>query len=90
MSIDLSQFASERFDPKAYINDACSRIPDDDKTAERHLAELEMKLHLAGEDLALYLQDHSTKYSQRVPAAIKELLRIKVSLKFSTYLLPND
>jgi hypothetical protein len=90
MSIDLSQFASEGFDPKAYINDACSGIPDDDKASERHLAELEMKLHLAGEDLGLYLQDQSTKYSQRVPAAIKELLRIKVSLQLSTHLLPND
>lgn len=83
MSIDLSQFASEGFDPKLYINQACSRITDDDKATERQLAELEMKLHLAGEDLALYLQDHSIKYSQRVPAAIKELLRVKVSLHFA-------
>lgn len=42
------------------------------------LAELEMKLHLSAEDVGLYLQDHSTRAQQRIPAATKELLRIQV------------
>lgn len=44
----------------------------------RFLAEMEMKLHLAAEDASLYLQDHSTRALTRIPAATKELLRIKV------------
>ena len=44
----------------------------------RYLGELEMKLHLAAEDVALYLQDHSTRAMQRIPAAVKELTRITV------------
>ena len=42
------------------------------------LAELEMKLHLSAEDVGLYLQDHSARAQQRIPAAAKELLRTKV------------
>ena len=42
------------------------------------LAELEMKLHLTAEDTSLYLQDHSSRAVTRIPAATKELLRIKV------------
>jgi hypothetical protein len=42
------------------------------------LAELEMKLHLSAEDVGLYLQDHSARAQQRIPAAAKELLHIKV------------
>jgi hypothetical protein len=38
-----------------------------------------MKLHLSAEDVSLYLQDHSGRAMQRIPAAAKELLRIKVS-----------
>lgn len=44
----------------------------------RFLAELEMKLHLSTEDVGLYLQDHAARAQQRIPAAAKELLRIKV------------
>ncbi len=44
----------------------------------RFLAELEMKLHLTAEDASLYLQDHSSRAVTRIPAATKELLRIKV------------
>ena len=41
------------------------------------LAELEMRLHLAAEDVGLYLQDHAARAQQRIPAAAKELLRIQ-------------
>lgn len=39
-----------------------------------------MKLHLSAEDVSLYLQDHSARAMQRIPAAAKELLRIQVSV----------
>ena len=42
------------------------------------LAELEMRLHLAGEDTALYLGDHAARAQLRIPAAARELLRIQV------------
>lgn len=76
MATDLSPFTSKTFDPKDYINDACADRPVDE-TLERHLAELEMKLHLAAEDLSLYLEDCSSRAVQRIPAAANELLGIK-------------
>ena len=36
-----------------------------------------MKLHLAAEDLSLYLEDCSSRAVQRIPAAANELLGIK-------------
>lgn len=36
-----------------------------------------MKLHLAAEDVALGLADQATRAAQRMPAAVKELARIK-------------
>lgn len=42
-----------------------------------------MKLHLSAEDVGLYLQDHSGRAMQRIPAAAKELLRIKVRVRLA-------
>lgn len=39
-----------------------------------------MKLHLAAEDVGLYLQEQSGRAQQRIPSAAKELVRIKASL----------
>ncbi|KAL4457254.1 hypothetical protein ABPG75_012119 [Micractinium tetrahymenae] len=69
-------FGAADFDPKAYVNRQCSSKTGDEPL-ERFLAELEMRLHLAAEDVGLYLQDHSARAQQRIPAAAKELLRIK-------------
>ncbi|KAI3425696.1 hypothetical protein D9Q98_007673 [Chlorella vulgaris] len=73
---DISAFGDEAFDAKAFINQACT-AKTGDEPLERFLAELEMKLHLSAEDVSLYLQDHSGRAMQRIPAAAKELLRIK-------------
>jgi hypothetical protein len=43
----------------------------------RYLAEMEMKLHLGSEDIGLYLQDQSTRATQRIPVAARELARIR-------------
>eukprot|EP00887_Chlorella_sp_A99_P007905 scaffold12.g7905.t1 len=84
-SLDLDAFASERFDAKAYVNQACVRRGDGPEPLDRlgrtqggrpavvYLGELEMKLHLAAEDVALYLQDHSGCAMARIPAAAREL-----------------
>lgn len=37
-----------------------------------------MRLHLSAEDASLYLQDSSSRAVTRIPAATKELLRVKV------------
>ncbi|GAB4818119.1 hypothetical protein N2152v2_005165 [Parachlorella kessleri] len=73
---DLAAFGDPKFDPKAFINKACAERTGDEPI-ERFLAELEMKLHLTAEDTSLYLQDHSSRAVTRIPAATKELLRIK-------------
>ncbi|KAL4421182.1 hypothetical protein ABPG77_003365 [Micractinium sp. CCAP 211/92] len=69
-------FGAADFDPKAYVNRQCA-AKTGEEPLERFLAELEMKLHLAAEDVGLYLQDHSARAQQRIPAAARELLRIK-------------
>jgi hypothetical protein len=38
---------------------------------------MEMKLHLAGEDVALYLRDTASKALQRIPVAARELGRVR-------------
>lgn len=73
---DLQVFLEEDFDPKAYINAACANKPAD-KALDRYLAELEMKLHLGSDDIGLYLEDQSTRATQRIPVAARELARIR-------------
>ncbi|EFN55444.1 hypothetical protein CHLNCDRAFT_133750 [Chlorella variabilis] len=79
---DLNAFSDAAFDPKLFINQACTGKTGDEPL-ERFLAELEMKLHLSAEDVGLYLQDHSGRAMQRIPAAAKELLRIKVRVRLA-------
>ena len=45
----------------------------------RHLAELEMRLHLTMEDLDASLEDDSARALQRIPASVQELSHVKVS-----------
>ena len=45
----------------------------------RHLAELEMRLHLTIEDLDASLEDDSARALQRIPASVQELSHVKVS-----------
>lgn len=73
---DLAAFQDAHFDPILYINEYCGSRPENE-TVERYLADLEMRLHLNAEDTSLYLQDHSSKAVTRIPAASKELLRMK-------------
>ena len=43
----------------------------------RYLGESEMKLHIAAEDLSLYLHEEALKASLRLPSAARELCRIE-------------
>ena len=72
--MDVSAFSNQDFDTKEYINGALKGYSED---SDRRVAELEMRLHLAAEDVSLYLQDYTLKCSQRIPTAIKELMRIR-------------
>jgi len=52
---DISSFADEGFDPKAWVNAACASKPAEEPL-ERFLAELEMKLQLHAEEVEASLQ----------------------------------
>lgn len=47
---DLAAFADDGFDPKAWINAACSN-KSPDESLERFLSELEMRLQLGAEEI---------------------------------------
>lgn len=51
---------------------ACTSKPAEENL-EKYLAELEMKLQLLAEDIAVSLEDHSTQALQRVPRALGEV-----------------
>ena len=74
---DLDAFSARNFDPKAWINQACLARPAQDPL-ERHLAELEMRLHLAAEDVEVALQEQSRDALYRIPAAVQEVSHVKV------------
>ena len=77
---DLEAFSSRSFEPKAWINLACLARPSQEPL-ERHLAELEMRLHLTAEDVEAALQDQSRDALYRIPAAVQEVSHVKVSRK---------
>jgi hypothetical protein len=74
--IDLAKFSEEDFDPKRWINAACTNRPTDD-TLDKYLAELEIKLQLLAEDISVSLEDHSRQALQRIPRALGEVGRVK-------------
>ncbi|GJP54733.1 hypothetical protein CLOM_g13781 [Closterium sp. NIES-68] len=83
MLVDLSTFADERFDPKAWVNDACAALPPEEPP-EKFLADIEMKLQLLSEDMAGALEEQSAGALLRVPRAVRETNRVRddaVSLK---------
>eukprot|EP00241_Pyramimonas_parkeae_P016908 CAMPEP_0114299448 /NCGR_PEP_ID=MMETSP0059-20121206/12979_1 /TAXON_ID=36894 /ORGANISM="Pyramimonas parkeae, Strain CCMP726" /LENGTH=798 /DNA_ID=CAMNT_0001421921 /DNA_START=64 /DNA_END=2460 /DNA_ORIENTATION=+ len=74
--VDLATFSEKDFDAKAWVNGACTSKPAEENL-EKYLAELEMKLQLLAEDIAVSLEDHSTQALQRVPRALGEVARVK-------------
>lgn len=80
---DLEVFSAKDFDPRAWINQICLARPSEEPV-ERHLAELEMRLHLTAGDVEVALQEQSRDALYRIPAAVLEVSHIKgdlVSLK---------
>lgn len=73
---DLSVFADDGFDPKSWINAACSGKPQDEPL-DRFLAELEMRLQLGSEEVEQSLTQVSTAALRRVPFAQQEVSRLK-------------
>lgn len=74
--VDLSCFADEKFDPKAWVNDACrSRHPED--PIDKHLTDLETKLQLISESIASSLEEQSSASLLKVPRASREIIRLR-------------
>jgi hypothetical protein len=61
---------------------ACACKPSEEPL-EQYLAEVEMKLQLLAEDIAVSLEDHSTQAMQRMPRALAE-----VGARLDSNLLP--
>jgi len=77
---DLAEFSQPGFDPKAWINAACSARPEEE-SLERFLSELEMKLQLTAEDVEAALETHSNRILQRIPTAVQEVQRVKSDVR---------
>ncbi|KAK9915106.1 hypothetical protein WJX75_004782 [Coccomyxa subellipsoidea] len=73
---DLATFQEECFDPKTWINDACNSKPSED-SMERYLTDLELRLHLAAEDIDAALEIDSSRALQRIPAAVQEVSHVR-------------
>ncbi|KAF3780650.1 Conserved oligomeric Golgi complex subunit 7 [Nymphaea thermarum] len=76
MTVDLSAFSEEKFDPKRWINAACgSRDPQD--SVDKHLADLEMKLQLLSEEIASSLDEQSESALLRIPRSTRDVVRLR-------------
>lgn len=76
MTVDLSAFSEEKFDPKRWINAACgSRDPQD--PVDKHLADLEMKLQLLSEEIATSLDEQSESALLRIPRSTRDVVRLR-------------
>ncbi|KAL3837887.1 hypothetical protein ACJIZ3_022478 [Penstemon smallii] len=76
MMVDLSAFSDEKFDPKNWINGAVQqRHPQD--PVEKHLVDLEMKLQMVSEEIAVSLDEQSSSALLRVPRASRDVLRLR-------------
>jgi hypothetical protein len=65
---DLAAFAEREFDPKAWVNAACAGRPASaEEPLDRFLAELEMRLQLAAEEIEAGLQESSGQAMRRIP-----------------------
>jgi len=73
---DLTAFAEDGFDAKAWINAACAGKPQEEPL-DRFLAELEMRLQLGSEEIEQSLTEVSTAALRRVPFAQQEVSRLK-------------
>ena len=74
--VDLGSFADEKFDPKAWLNDACRSRHSEDPI-DSHLNDLEMKLQLMSENIASALEDQSSSSLLKVPRASREVIRLR-------------
>jgi hypothetical protein len=74
--VDLASFAAEKFDPKAWLNDACRSRHSDDPL-DSHLNDLDMKLQLLSENIASALEDQSSSSLLKVPRASREIIRLR-------------
>lgn len=85
MMLDLGPFSDEKFDPKKWINSACqTRHPQE--SLDKHLVDLEMKLQMVSEEIAVSLEEQSAASLLRVPRATRDVIRLRddaVSLRNS-------
>lgn len=76
MMVDLSSFSDQKFDAKKWINAACqSRHPQD--PLDKHLVDLEMKLQMVSEEIAVSLEEQSAAALLRVPRATRDVIRLR-------------
>ncbi|KDP22425.1 hypothetical protein JCGZ_26256 [Jatropha curcas] len=76
MMLDLGPFSDEKFDPKKWINSACkSRHPQE--SLDKHLVDLEMKLQMVSEEIAVSLEEQSATSLLRVPRATRDVIRLR-------------
>jgi hypothetical protein len=78
MATDISAFAEEGFDPVSWVNSLCGSKPSEE-SLERFLAEMEMRLQLAAEEVEAGLQDSSAQAMRRIPYCLQEIFILQVS-----------
>ncbi|KAK9845796.1 hypothetical protein WJX81_002638 [Elliptochloris bilobata] len=64
--------AGDGFSAKAWINSLCAQKPSEEAT-DRYLADLELRVHLAAEDVDAALEADSGRALHRIPAAVQEV-----------------
>ncbi len=80
---DISAFAEEDFDPKAWVNTLTSQRQQSngssaEEPVDKFLAEMEMRLQLAAEEIEAGLHESSAQALRRLPFAVQEIYRLQV------------
>jgi hypothetical protein len=75
----LEAFSEAGFNVKSYVNSLVASCPSGTGDGlEKYLAEAEMRLQLAAEDIEAGLQESSAQAMKRIPFAVAEIYRLQV------------
>ncbi|KAK9807441.1 hypothetical protein WJX73_007551 [Symbiochloris irregularis] len=73
---DLAAFATEGFNLAAWVDGACRDKPAEE-SMEKYLARLEMRLHLAAEDVEASIDSEGKRALSRIPIAVSEVAHVQ-------------
>ncbi len=78
--MDLSAFIDEGFSPAQWVNKVCAQKAEagNEDPIDKFLAEMEMRLQLAAEEIEAGLHESSTQAMRRIPFAVQEIYRLQV------------